>query len=237
MDILISVNEGDTAALAVAKYKTTFLCGIGSGSCPVCHPSCASCTGSQCSSCNDGHATKSADGEYCYCSGAFGSNTTPYHASCAICHRNCQTCELAGSAASCYTCIAGPAPTSKAGGQCDPNPCHSSCRTCSNVTLSGCTSCAVDGAQVSARGTCGCGEGKVYQDPAITTCVDCYSGCAQCTDGSLHVFQERRCFRCQRCLFIQLASPSSDQPPLSLQHSCAFSELRPVHSGHWSCYH
>ena len=182
MDLLITINEGIDSAAAAGKYRTTFLCGIGSGSCPVCHPSCDGCSGSQCSSCKDGHATKSADGEYCHCTGSFGSNITPYHDSCAACHVNCQTCELAGLATACYSCTTGTALTSMAGGHCIH--CDSSCLTCTDETPSGCTSCAFDGAQVSARGTCGCGEGKVYQDPAITDCVNCYSGCTQCADSS-----------------------------------------------------
>jgi len=106
---VITINEGLTLATAVDKrYTESFLCGgLGLSDCPVCHPSCTSCTsGSVCDSCKHEQSVMSADSLFCSCSGQNGyAAADKYHESCASCYNGCATCESAATSNDCQSCL------------------------------------------------------------------------------------------------------------------------------------
>jgi len=112
MDTVLGIDEVSTGLLG------TFLCGVDSGTCPVCHPSCASaCDPGPSYGCNcAGTQTQSSTSDYCICSdaskiGRFGGCINPCHASCDTCSGpgagECLTCKAPGATLSGNTCVCG----------------------------------------------------------------------------------------------------------------------------------
>jgi proprotein convertase subtilisin/kexin type 5 len=124
----------------------------GGRTCPLCHITCATCTGGAANNCltcpNQTTTFRNITANSCPCIAGY------YHSGgvvCSLCHYSCQTCDT--TAVTCTSC----SPTLKRvltsqrctcdigfyddGFSLMCQPCFSTCRTCNGPTVTDCTSC------------------------------------------------------------------------------------------------
>ena len=91
---------------SIYANSLSYLCSNSDLQCQVCHKSC-NCDGAGvCLSCKDPTLTPDPLINACHCSGNTGTSGDIYSVTCAPCHTNCATCNLAEDPNSCLTCKA-----------------------------------------------------------------------------------------------------------------------------------
>jgi hypothetical protein len=182
----------------------------GTNSCKSCHPTCATCSGpaiNQCTKCPQPEGTTLVNGE-CKCV----SRYVMYNNVCSECHNQCNECVYPNIYPNaphhqCIDCkqndIGSPASTGNINcgcasgytrdgpsGNCYPNGCARSCRTCFGLGDNQCLSCNPNSDLISATKTCDCRSGYGWNE--ATQCVLCDKSCLTCDKTG-----NKKCLSCR----------------------------------------